>query len=226
MPCALANNSSEIVSTEVGSVQKNTAHQLQIQREAKEWGLNTDEYSRYQNLMKGPRGIQSPGLDPITTLGIEAKSDAERRRYAELWVKSEFARTEKELVFQSEVDAAWRRLYPEILPINLGNAAGIAHDTQGRLALFVRIDDCVQCDARLTAILTEKRPVDIYIVDSKGDDNKIREWAKDKKIPIERVRTKEITLNHDEGRWIKYGEMRMPVVLQQNSDGSWRIAAF
>ncbi|WP_041982776.1 TIGR03759 family integrating conjugative element protein [Xenorhabdus koppenhoeferi] len=227
MPCALAINSgSEIQSTEVGQVQKNTVHQLQVQKDAKEWGLSTDEYAHYQDLMKGQRGIQSPGLDPITTLGIEAKSDPERRRYAELWVKAEFVRTEKELVFQREVDEAWKRLYPEILPVNLGNAASIAHDTQGRLALFVRIDDCVQCDARLASILTVKRSVDIYVVDSKGDDNRIRTWAKDKKIPIERVKTKEITLNHDEGRWIKYGEMRMPVVLQQNSDGGWRVAAF
>ncbi|MDC9612929.1 TIGR03759 family integrating conjugative element protein [Xenorhabdus khoisanae] len=229
MPCALAiNNGSEVlsISTEVGSVQKDILHQSQVQKSAKEWGLGTDEYTRYQELMKGPRGIQSPGLDPITTLGIEAKNDAERRRYAEQWVKTEFARTEKELVFQREVAAAWKRLYLEILPVNLGNAAGIVHDTQGRLALFVRIDDCVQCDARLTAILTENRSVDIYVVDSNGDDNRIREWAKDKKISIERVRTKQVTLNHDEGRWIKYGGIGMPVVLQQNSDGNWRIAAF
>ncbi|WP_406948045.1 hypothetical protein [Proteus mirabilis] len=56
--------------------------------------------------MKGWRGIQSLGLDPLTTLGIEARSDEERCRLAEKWVQQEFAWAEKELAFQREVDAA------------------------------------------------------------------------------------------------------------------------
>jgi hypothetical protein len=47
---------------------------------------------------------------------------------------------QKELAFQREINAAWLRLYPETLSVNMGsnNAAGIAHDNQGRLALFVK----------------------------------------------------------------------------------------
>ncbi|MDE9537316.1 TIGR03759 family integrating conjugative element protein, partial [Xenorhabdus bovienii] len=70
-----------------------------LKTQAEQWGLNADEYQRYQQLLNGPRGIQSPGLDPLTTLGIEAESEADRRRYAEQWVKAEFVRTEKELRF-------------------------------------------------------------------------------------------------------------------------------
>lgn len=225
VPCAVAEKNDSI-STLTENIQKGVLSQSKLQNVGKEWGLSAEDYTRYQGIMKGRRGVQSPGLDPITVLGIEASSDAERRRLAELWVQQEYLRVEKELRFQREVDAAWKRLYPSILPVNLGNPAGIANDTQGRLALFVRIDDCTQCDARLAAILAEKRPVDIYVVDSRGDDSRIREWANAKKIPIERVKAKEITLNHDEGRWLKYGEMRMPIVLQQNSNGGWQVAAF
>ncbi len=64
--------------------------QQSLKSQAEQWQLSAEEYQRYQQLMKGPRGIQSPGLDPLTTLGIEAESDTERRRYAEQWVKSEF----------------------------------------------------------------------------------------------------------------------------------------
>ncbi len=78
--------------------------------QGRQWGLSGEEYQRYQQLMDGLRGTQSPGLDPLTVLGIEAQSDAERKKYAQLWVKQEFARTEKELKFQREVDAAWQRL--------------------------------------------------------------------------------------------------------------------
>ncbi len=63
---------------------------------AESWrmGLSPEDYQRYQQLMNGP-GIQSPGLDPLSALGIEARTPAERRQYAEKWVKEEFARTQK-----------------------------------------------------------------------------------------------------------------------------------
>ncbi|MER2966812.1 TIGR03759 family integrating conjugative element protein [Serratia ureilytica] len=192
-------------------------------QQGRQWGLSGEEYQRYQQLMDGPRGTQSPGLDPLTALGIEAQSDAERKKYAQLWVRQEFARTEKELKFQREVDAAWQRL--GVLPVNMGNAAGIAHDTGGRLALFVKANDCGHCDARLAAVLADNRPVDIYLVDSKGDDSLLRSWAKAHHIPVDKVRARQITLNHDGGRWMKFGNGLMPVVLQQGENG-WTLAAF
>ncbi len=186
---------------------------------------NSENSVRYAELMKGLRGKLSPNIDEITALGIEARNDAERRHYAELWVKQEYERTEKELKFQREVDAAWKRLMPNMLPVNMGNAAGIAHDSGGRLALFVREADCQRCDARLSAVLADKRPVDIYLVDSEGSDQKLRNWAQQHRIPTEQVRERRITLNHDAGRWMRYGNGIMPVLLQQGESG-WHIAAF
>jgi integrating conjugative element protein (TIGR03759 family) len=217
------NSRGEPVDAPAQSVQQSSVQDLKQQ--AGQWGLSQDDYQRYQSLMNGPRGIQSPGLDPLSTLGIEARSQAERRQYAEKWVKEEFARTQKELDFQREVTAAWKRLYPETLAVNMGNAAGIAHDTGGRLALFVKSAGCGQCDARLAAVLADNRPVDIYLVDSQGDDWKLRGWAKDHHIPLDRVRSRQITLNHDGGRWMRFGNGMMPVVLQQGEDG-WQLAAF
>lgn len=188
------------------------------------WGLSDKEWQQYQQVLKGPRAIQSPGIDPLMALGLEAGSASERRHFAEKWVKEEYARVEKELAFQREVDAAWKRLYPNALPVSMGNAGGIAHDTKGRLALFVK-RNCVQCDARLSAVLADNRPVDIYLVDSAGSDDTIRQWALDHHIPVDKVRSRQITLNHDNGNWLKYGQGRMPVVLQQGASG-WQIAAF
>jgi integrating conjugative element protein (TIGR03759 family) len=106
----------------------------------------------------------------------------------------------------------------------MGNAAGIAHDTNGRLALFVS-NNCSRCDARLAAVLADNRPVDIYLVGSDGKDNTVRQWAISHNIPIDRVRSREITLNHDSGLWLQYGQGQMPVILQQGENG-WQIAAF
>lgn len=51
------------------------------------WGLSNSEYDRYIFLKESIRRVHSTNLDPVTTLGIKARNDVERRHYAELWVK-------------------------------------------------------------------------------------------------------------------------------------------
>jgi integrating conjugative element protein (TIGR03759 family) len=216
-------NSSTNNSSTIETPQEKSSQQ-QSHQNAQQWGLSDTEWQKYQQLMQGKRGVQSPGLDPLTTLGVESDNPADRRRLAELWVKEEYQRTEKELEFQREVNAAWNRLYPNALAVNMGNAAGIAHDTNGRLALFVS-NNCSRCDARLAAVLADNRPVDIYLVGSDGKDDTVRQWAISHNIPIDRVRSREITLNHDSGLWLQYGQGQIPVILQQGENG-WQIAAF
>lgn len=208
----------------VSALQQSSTNVLSAQQQAQQWGLSDNDWSRYQTMMKGSRGIMSPGLDPLTALGVETDNSAERRRLAELWVRHEYQRSEKELAFQREINAAWLRLYPETLAVNMGsNAAGIAHDTQGRLALFVK-ENCTRCDARLAAVLADNRPVDIYLVGGSSDEG-IRTWAIKHNIPVEKVRSRQITLNHDGGLWLRYGQGQMPVILQQGENG-WQLAAF
>ncbi|PHM22034.1 TIGR03759 family integrating conjugative element protein [Xenorhabdus innexi] len=205
-----------------------TAQQMQIvesqpktlKTAAEKWGMKAEEYQRYQHIMAGPRGIQSPGLDPLTALGIETESEVERRRYAEQWVKAEFARTEKELRFQREVNAAWQRLFPAVLPVDMAKS----REESGRLALFVKEKECPACDTRLTEVLATKQPVDIYLVDSQGKDERLQQWAKKHHIPVERVRHRQITLNHDAGYWFRFGRGLMPVLLRQGEQG-WQISA-
>ncbi|MGP2504171.1 TIGR03759 family integrating conjugative element protein [Pantoea ananatis] len=212
------------VNSRVAPLQESTSSSLSTQQQAQQWGLSDSDWSRYQTLMKGERGIMSPGLDPLTALGVETDNSAERRRLAELWVKHEYQRTEKELAFQRDVNAAWLRLYPEALAVNMGaNAAGIAHDTQGRLALFLK-ENCSRCDARLAAVLADNRPVDLYLVGIDSDDG-LRAWAVKHNIPVEKVRSRQITLNHDNGLWFRYGMGQMPVILQQGETG-WQVAAY
>lgn len=210
--------------TSTSNILQDKSLQSQLQQSAQQWGLSDTEWQKYQQLKQGKRGIQSPGLDPLTTLGVESDSSSERRRLAELWVKEEYQRTEKELAFQREVNAAWSRLYPNALSVNMGNASGLAHDTNGRMALFVR-DNCERCDARLAAVLADNRPVDIYLVGSDGKDDTVRKWAVSHNIPVDRVRSRQITLNHDRGLWLTYGQGQMPVILQQGENG-WQLAAF
>ncbi|EIC3239519.1 TPA: TIGR03759 family integrating conjugative element protein [Escherichia coli] len=191
-----------------------TLEQQQMTRSAQEWGLTAEEWQRYETLKKGRRGVLSPGLDPLTMLGIEARSDEERRHFAELAVKQEFQRVEAELAFQREVNSAWTRVYPGVLPVqDLRSEVSNA-----RQALFVK-DSCPACERKLAQLMKSNQPLDIYLVGSGGKDEAVRSWAKKHNIPAEKVKSRQVTLNHDNGMWLKYGSGLMPVVLQQGAQG-------
>lgn len=195
-----------------------TLEQQQMTRSAQEWGLTAEEWQRYETLKKGRRGVLSPGLDPLTMLGIEARSDEERRHFAELTVKQEFQRVETELAFQREVNSAWTRVYPGVLPIQ-----DLRSDvSNARQALFVK-DNCPACDRKLTQLMKSNQLLDIYLVGSGGKDEAVRSWAKKHNIPAEKVKSRQVTLNHDNGMWLKYGNGMMPVVLQQGAQGWQRV---
>jgi len=83
--------------------------------------------------------------------------------------------------------------------------------------VFVR-EDCPACDARLKNLLGAGNPLDIWLVDSNNDDNRLQKWAVAQHINSTRVQRREITLNHDAGRWLHYGQDRMPAVLKKQGD--------
>ena len=110
-------------STAQSRVAQSQIEHSQDERLAHEWGLRTEEWARYQQLMQGPLGIYSPNLDPLSALGVEARSDEERRRYAELQVQAEARRVEKLLAYQRAYDDAWQRLQPGAQRVNLPDAS-------------------------------------------------------------------------------------------------------
>lgn len=205
---ALAHGAEETATT----VARSDETHLSGSSSAQPWGLTQEEWSHYEALKRGERGIWSPSLDPLTTLGVEAATDAERRRYADLLVEKEAQRVKKELAFQRAYDAAWKRRFPALPPV-----ATASVDTTSRLAVFVR-EDCPACDIRLNTLLTSGHPLDIYLVDSRNDDSRLRRLALARKIDGQRVRHREITLNHDGGRWLQYGQGKMPAVLEKRGD--------
>ena len=195
------------------SSQQSTEIPLRVQSSAQHWGLTPEEWARYETLKQGERGIWSPSLDPLTTLGVEASTDTERRRYAGLLVEKEHQRVEKELAFQRAYDEAWKTRFPGLTPV----ASVTSADNTTRLAVFVR-ENCPSCDTRLTSLLASGHPLDIYVVDSKNDDSRLRLKAKEWQLDTARIQRREITLNHDTGRWQHYGQGRMPAVLEKKGD--------
>lgn len=189
--------------------------------QARDWGLTEQEWSRVEALQAGPRGYWSPGLDPLTLLGVEARDEAERQRYAELQVRLEAQRAERELAYQRAYDAAWARLYPELLPVQGLAAPPLASPVAPRLALFVA-SDCPPCRRRVQQLQSSGAAFDLFLVDSQDDDQRLRAWARDLGIDPARVREGRITLNHGQSSWRPLaGSGPLPATFQP-VDGQWQ----
>lgn len=194
------------------------------EHKAQQWGLQPQEWQRYQELMDGPLGIYSPGLDPLTALGISARDEVERRRYAEIQVKAETQRVERELAYQQAYDEAFRRLYPDLLPLGSGSDSrtGVTQTTSlQRLAVFVR-EACLPCEDKVRQLQQAGTAFDLYLVDSGQDDALIRRWATKVGIEPQKVFSRTITLNHDAGRWQALGlGGELPAVVREVG-GQWQ----
>ena len=153
---------------------------------AQAWGLSQTEWRRYQTLMQGIRGSVSPDtISPFEVLGIHARDEAERRRYAELWAQAMWEDAERILAFQRAYVEAGRRLYPDVplidssrLPEKDKQTTGLA--PQDRVLFFTR-PDCDACDgllARLLHRIDQIAGIDIYLAGiDPSDDRAVRDWA-------------------------------------------------
>ncbi|WP_034097677.1 TIGR03759 family integrating conjugative element protein [Pseudomonas rhodesiae] len=190
--------------------------------QAASWGLTGQEWTRFEQIQAGPRGFWSPNLDPLTALGVEAQTDQERQRYAELQVALEAKRAERELAYQNAYTAAWAKLFPGLLPIQgMASPSPASSSVVPRQALFVE-DHCPACTAKAQSLQSSDTAFDIYLVGSQGEDERVRSWARQTDIDPAKVQRRQITLNHDRGRWFSLGAPGpLPATFQQ-VNGQWQ----
>ncbi len=221
LPPAAAQSAPAAASSIAPAREQSATTALSDERQARDWGLPPEDWARYRELMRGPLGVLSPNLDPLTALGIEARSDAERARYAELQVRFEARRVEKTLAYQRAYDAAWQRIFPGQPRVTLPGDQPSTNAGSGRLAVFVKAD-CAPCEQRVRQLQAEGAAFDLYMVGSRQDDDRIRSWARQAGIDPAKVRARTITLNHDAGRWLSLGLAGdLPAVVQK-VDGQWQ----
>ena len=168
------------------------------------WGLTETEWQRYRSLLQGIRGSVSPAtLSPLEVLGIHARDDAERTRYAEQWAMAMRDDAERILAFQHAYDEANRRLFPDaalIDPSQLPARAPTERDLQAtdRVLVFVR-PACPACETLLTRVLALRDKVagiDIFVADiARGDEGAVRAWANAQHIEPAWVRSRQVTVN-------------------------------
>lgn len=205
---------------------------------AEQWGLNDAEWQRYRSLMQGIRGSISPAtLSPIEVLGIHARNNEERRRYAEQWAMMMREDAERILAFQHAYDEAQKRLFPNSVLIDSRaltpkeSPRDLAEDLSWQpidRVLFFTDTQCSTCDAvleRLVSQLEQFAGIDLYLVDvAAGEESRIREWAASKQINPTWVSEQKVTLNIDAGAFDKVsthtGQHRatLPVLVLRRGD--------
>jgi len=225
-----------------------TTAQTQLQasdaERAQHWGLSVTEWQRYQTLMQGIRGSLSPNLSPIETLGVHARTPAERRRYAEMWATEMQRDTARVLEFQREYNAAWQRLYPDLkmfdlslLPTRDENGKRIRSGQANTPALkvgdrLIWIQDigCGQpCNQQIQNLLTKVQSnmgtgLDVFLLNA-SNDRAIRQWAKALAIPPKLVTSRVITLNHDHGTLGRLAPgQSAPVLLHQRANNLTQVS--
>ncbi len=78
------------------------------------WGLTEEEMIRAKVLLKGPRANFSvANLSPLEALGIHARDDKERQRYAEMLARALQADVERSLAWNRAFQQAQKRIYPD-----------------------------------------------------------------------------------------------------------------
>lgn len=204
---------------------------VSVQEEYSRWGLTKEDWVKYKKLSKLERSYWSPNLDPLTLLGVEAETEAERMKYARLLARKEFNRVEKEIAFQKAYDKAFKELYPNEKMFAMNNSpqalAELAKkdDKARKIVLFVSLN-CASCETAWREVndyrLSHSLPVDIFFVGDDATDVAIRQWAVSNNIDRDEVKNKKITLNYDrQGLWLKYSK-QMPSAFAVNGKGYWK----
>ncbi|HXK57753.1 MAG TPA: TIGR03759 family integrating conjugative element protein [Gammaproteobacteria bacterium] len=196
---------------------------------ARVWDLSETEWQRYQQLMQGIRGSISPStISPVEVLGIHARDEAERQRYAETWARAMREDVDRILLFQRAYDTEVKRLYPNEPLIDINRLPGKSTETSAlqstdRLLFFAR-PACPVCDLLVNKLLQridEVSGIDIYLTELvPGDDAAVRDWASSHRVEPEWVRSRRVTLNHDGGALKKLtnGQGEVPYLLRRRGE--------
>lgn len=200
-PVSSAENAphQESTSQHSSSADRITDNQLNEQRRATLWGLDLSEWTKYKNIMQGPRGLWTPGLDPIQVLGINAKTDAERNHYASKMAKMEFERMKREGAFSDAYHRHYQQLLGDTLMYPKQKPAQKQTETT-RYHYFVKLP-CNACQSQIRHWIDQGIGVDIYFVEA--NNNAIKLFAQMTGISPLLVQSRQITLNHTNSSQLK-----------------------
>lgn len=194
-----------------GDVQEFNINELRVDDGfLKSWGITKEEYARFIYLKRNtPRGVITPQANPLYYLGLEARSAAERKRYAEKVAQMEFENFQKGAEWRAAVQAAAVKLYGqgdlvdlqkgesfeqslEQTAVSYGARKGAAVIGYGGAGVSRKLYVATDCDSCFPAYqkalrqLSEGTLTRLEIVFPSGaTDLQIRQWATKAGVPIE-----------------------------------------
>ena len=183
------NHFSNTVSSEISSSETRTAEV---------WQLSVEEIELLQKLQQHHEGMLSAGLTPYEWLGIFAETEEQRKHYAELFAKRQLELTDAILKFESAYAEAIQKI------------ASQSKDNSriGKRLLFITTFQCShkQCKNDLQRILKHAESGGLLDILIQGETSitDLKSWGVENKIPLEKIRTGDITINQAQGRYLNF----------------------
>ncbi len=203
-----------------------TEPQKTIEQNAESFGVTTEEWVRYKNIMDGEGRYHWKNVDPRVVLGMYSKTASQRMRYAEMMARKEYELNKRFIDFNQAYMKAFEKLYGNEPVMNLSRIPAykkqfgsflIGNSGQSnrgmsigdRIVLFISTD-CSSCDDYYRQIRDVQgfSALDVYFINDSNE--KITQWAKNMGIKPEQVKSGSVTLNADNGMYAKYGRPGLP----------------
>lgn len=227
---AFGQSDIDVAETAIERITNNQFHHQDAELiDGSHWQLNARELERVEMLQEGFRQyVSDRQISPLEVLGIHARNESERNRYARHWAKLMIEDAERVLAFQRAYDEAIRDLLDDRPLVDLTRLPAREPLSPSlvptdRLAVFVELD-CSVCEDVLQRVLRFGRQtagVDIYVMESDElDKSVLHAWANRQAIPPSAVQAKHITLNFDDGllKRINPRAIEVPVVLRRRDN--------
>jgi integrating conjugative element protein (TIGR03759 family) len=207
-----------------GKANTSSVESISSDFQSKIWNISTDDWLRYEKIMLGKGQYLWKDLDPITVLGLNARSDSERKRYAEKLAKLEFVNAQKVILLDRAYNKAFHELYgkiPVVDPskLNIGRAkasllsvpkASVKGEFGDRYIAFVNTQ-CSACNNMVKQVLGSlELGVSLDIHFNNDSRQAITQWATKQGISPESVEVGTVTLNPDSALIEQFGQPSEP----------------
>ena len=191
-----------------------------VQPQYKVWNITQKEWNRYQSIMRSTGKFLWKNKDPITVLGLNARSVQERNRFAKLLAIREHKKIRAEILLSRAFRTQTMKLYGHKI-IDLSKLGGLPLQntpvTNGphfgdRYILFINTH-CTECDAVVKNV-RDNLGIGVSLdLEFKNDTRQeIVTWAKKQNITPSVVRSKRITLNPESSLYKKYKNPAVPAL--------------
>ncbi|WP_270820020.1 hypothetical protein [Aeromonas sp. Y311-2] len=202
-------------------------------RQSQAWGMSQTEWMEYKRLMSTGQNAayyaNKPELTPLMVMGINAKTDYERTRFAKLSVDMERERLTKEIKFDEAVNQYIKTLIPThpvwmrdderrawakrnaVAGINSTKASG----KENTLAVPIKDTrtvayvDAANCDSKCVGFIkglagrsTKLNRLDLFVLNA-GTDDDLLSFARKAGISSRLLSDARATVNYDSGYYAR-----------------------